>query len=112
MNNKMATDENQSVSEKFLHIEEISLWVTGMSKDRKINRKVRKRVEVVEKGKSQEEIREKFKNFNYLSEKICPPNFLVKKENSLYSLFSGRCTALIHRFIYCLDYRNIRGKIH
>ena len=41
MNNKMATDENQSVSEKFLHIEEISLWVTGMSKDRKINRKVR-----------------------------------------------------------------------
>lgn len=52
MNNKMATNENQSVSEKFLHIEEISLWVTGMSKDSKINRKVRKRVEVAEKGKS------------------------------------------------------------
>lgn len=33
MNNKMGTPENQSVSEKSLHIEEISLWVTGMSKD-------------------------------------------------------------------------------
>ena len=57
MNNKMGTPENQSVSEKSLHIEEISLWVTGMSKDRKINRRVRKRVEVVEKGKPQEEIK-------------------------------------------------------
>lgn len=68
-------------------------------------------MEVVEKDKSQEEIREMFKNSNYLSEKIFPPNFLVKKENSLYSLLSGRCTALIHRFIHCLYYRNIRGKI-
>ena len=32
MNNKMDTTENHSVSEKSLHIEEICLWVTGMSK--------------------------------------------------------------------------------
>lgn len=33
MNNKIGTTENESVSEKSLHIEEISLWVTGMGKD-------------------------------------------------------------------------------
>lgn len=33
MNNKIGTTESESVSEKSLHIEEISLWVTGMSKD-------------------------------------------------------------------------------
>lgn len=33
MNNKIGTTENEAVSEKSLHIEEISLWVTGMGKD-------------------------------------------------------------------------------
>ena len=33
MNDKIGTTENESVSEKYLHIEEISLWVTGMGKD-------------------------------------------------------------------------------